>query len=148
MTAIDDLMDFLDIEIGFYRSMDRPPLRERLYCWLFKLKPWQDRMIDRLEDIYHMAHVSSVREEYQEKEIDRKGLIEALARLEHSQWMEWSKAIAENECLSPNRMRRWQGELWKPYDELPEDKKQLDREYARRVLEIVEDYHRAARAEG
>ena len=140
MTAIDDLMSFLDIEIGFYRSMDLPPLRERLYCRLFKLKPWQDRMTERLEDIYHMAHMISTRPP--EKEIDRKGLIEALAWHAHSQWMEWSKAIAENECLSPNRMRRWQGELWKPYSELTEDQKEQDRIRAREILAIVEDFYR------
>ncbi len=145
MTAIDDFMEILDMEIGFYRGMDRPPLRERIYCRLFRLTPWHDRMIAKLEDLYYMAHTISIRPE---KEIDRTGLIEALARMEHSQWMNWSKAIAENECLSLNRMKRWQGDLWKPYDQLTADQKEPDRYYARKVLEIVEDYYRAARDEG
>ena len=145
MTKLDDLIGILDMEIGFYRSMDRPPLRERIYCRISRLMPWQDRMIQKLEDLYHIAHVISVRPE---KEIDRKALLEALARLEHSQWMEWSKAIAQNECLSPARLKRWQGQLWKHYDELTESDKERDRDYARKVIDIVEDYQRAARAEG
>lgn len=69
------------------------------------------------------------------------GLLEALARQSHSQWMDWSKAIAENECLSPNRMRRWQGQLWKPYDELTEDQKEQDRIRAREIMAIIEDHY-------
>lgn len=148
MTAFDDFLELLDQEIGFYQSMDTPPLRERVYCWIFRLTPWQDRMIRRLESIYRLAGVLAIRAEENAPRIDRKGLLEALARLSHQEWMEWSKAIAENECLSLNRMRRWQGDLWKPYDELTDDQKEQDRERARRMLEIVEDYYRAARGEG
>lgn len=143
MTAFDDFLEILDEEIGFYQSMDTPPLRERVYCWIFRLTPWQDRMIRRLESIYHLAGKLAIRAEENAPRVDRKELLEALAHLEHSQWMEWSHAIAAEELLTYNRVLRWR-DLWKPYDELTEDQKERDREYAREVLAIVEDFQQAA----
>ena len=62
-------------------------------------------------------------------------LLEELAALEHEQWMRWSKAVAEE--VSPARYYRWQ-KCWRPYHELPEDMKELDREWARKVIEVLE----------
>lgn len=105
---------------------------------------WQDRMTRRLESIYFLAGKLALRAEENTPKIDRKGLLEALARHSHSQWMEWSKEIAENECLSPARLKRWQGQLWKPYDELTEEWKEQDRIRAREILAIVEGFQRDA----
>lgn len=64
-------------------------------------------------------------------------LLEALAALEHDQWIEWSKSIAKSENLSPERLERW-GKLWVPYDQLTEDQKEQDRVWARKTLaEII-----------
>lgn len=63
-------------------------------------------------------------------------LREALAELEHDKWVEWSKAIAEKEQVSPERLERWKG-CWVPYAELSEEKKEIDRMYADRVLQIL-----------
>ena len=60
-------------------------------------------------------------------------LIEEIARFEHLQWVEWSKAIAEEENISPERLARWK-KLWVSYSRLPDDQKEADRKYARRVL--------------
>lgn len=60
-------------------------------------------------------------------------LIEEIARFEHLQWVEWSKAIAEVENISPERLARWK-QLWVSYSRLPEEHKEADRKYARRVL--------------
>ena len=60
-------------------------------------------------------------------------LIEEIARFEHLQWVEWSKAIAEVENISPERLARWK-KLWVSYSRLPEEQKESDRKYARRVL--------------
>jgi len=60
-------------------------------------------------------------------------LIEEIARFEHLQWVEWSKAIAEVENISPERLARWK-KLWVSYSRLPDEQKEADRKYARRVL--------------
>lgn len=64
-------------------------------------------------------------------------VIEELAALEHRQWMEWSKQVAED-GLHRERLDRWE-DYWVPYDELDEDVKEHDREWARKVLEIVRE---------
>lgn len=72
-------------------------------------------------------------------------LIETLAVYEHSQWVEWSKALARSEpLLSPERIERWK-KLWVPYHRLSEDQKESDRHYARKVLKtlIKEGYIRS-----
>ena len=62
-------------------------------------------------------------------------LVERVARLEHQQWMEWSKSVADE--VSPERRARWE-QYWVPYDRLPEDIKELDREWARKVIREFE----------
>ena len=62
-------------------------------------------------------------------------LLEELAALEHEQWMRWSKAVAQE--VAPARYYRWR-KFWVPYEQLPEDAKELDREWARRVIGVLE----------
>lgn len=60
---------------------------------------------------------------------------EELAALEHEQWVEWSKAVA---CeVSDERVLRWR-KYWKPYSELDDDVKAKDRNWALRVLKIID----------
>jgi hypothetical protein len=63
-------------------------------------------------------------------------VIEELAALEHDQWMGWAKDILESEQINKERVERWQ-ELFIPYDELTEEMKEKDREWARKALKIV-----------
>ena len=63
-------------------------------------------------------------------------LREQLAELEHEQWCEWSKALAQTETLSPERLQAWRGR-WVPFAELSEADKDLDRDYADRVLSLL-----------
>jgi len=63
-------------------------------------------------------------------------LIEGLAEIEHDQWQAWSKELARNEIISEHRRKRW-AECWIPYDELADDIKEFDREWARQVLKIL-----------
>jgi len=63
-------------------------------------------------------------------------LLEKLAELEHIQWMNWTKNVLENEKISKTTIQRWKGYLI-PYNELPEEIKELDRNYARKVLNII-----------
>jgi hypothetical protein len=72
----------------------------------------------------------------------RASLLELLAELEHEQWMAWSRTVAPE--VAEERRRRWQG-CWIPYRDLPEDVKEQDREWARKVLALLEE--RAAEKE-
>ena len=64
-------------------------------------------------------------------------LLERLAELEHEQWMAWAKRIMEAEPISEERQQRWQ-KYMVPYAELPEEVKEQDREWARKVLAVME----------
>jgi len=63
-------------------------------------------------------------------------LIEKLAALEHDQWMEWAKDILKTETINKERVERWR-KLFIPYEDLSEEMKELDREWAYKVLSIV-----------
>lgn len=60
--------------------------------------------------------------------------LERLAELEHEQWMNWSLAVADE--VSSERRERWK-KYWVPYDKLPEDVKEQDREWARKVVGVL-----------
>lgn len=64
-------------------------------------------------------------------------LLEALAALEHQQWVEWSKDIASSEDLSDERVDRWE-EAWVAYSALSDEEKEKDRVYARKVIKLLE----------
>lgn len=68
---------------------------------------------------------------------DRDNLLEQLAKIEHDQWMAWATSLMENENLSQDRMDRW-SKLMIPYEELSEEMKDFDREYAMKVLKVIE----------
>ena len=61
---------------------------------------------------------------------ERKAL-ERVAEVEHEQWMAWSKNVAPE--VSPERQARW-AKYWVPYRDLPEEVKELDREWARKAI--------------
>jgi hypothetical protein len=61
-------------------------------------------------------------------------LLERLAEVEHEQWMAWSQSVAEE--VSAERRQRWQM-CWLPYEDLPEEMKEQDRIWARKVLEAL-----------
>jgi hypothetical protein len=65
-------------------------------------------------------------------------LLEALAELEHEQWIAWAKSVSGSEpLLTSERRNRWR-KLMVPYSELPEEIKELDRIQARKVLALIE----------
>ena len=72
-----------------------------------------------------------------EKLTEREAL-EALAELEHDQWIFWAKGLLkEGEVITPGRMRRWLKLFQIKYKDLPEEVKEQDRMHARKVLEIL-----------
>jgi len=64
-------------------------------------------------------------------------LLEELSELEHKQWMKWAKTILKEEDISEERGKRWKKDF-KDYKDLPEDVKDFDREWARKVIKILE----------
>lgn len=83
-------------------------------------------------------------------------LLEVLSAMEHEQWVDWSKSVADSieklielidvDSLSKqdvefvenqkSRLKRWES-YWVDYDDLKEDVKEQDRIYARKTLEII-----------
>jgi len=68
-------------------------------------------------------------------------LIEALAKLEHDQWMDWAKNLLEKEpALSQARKDRWAA-FMVPYDRLDEAAKDMDRIWAAKVVELIQNHY-------
>lgn len=61
-------------------------------------------------------------------------LVEALAAIEHEQWMHWSLAVAGN--VSAARRAKWQ-RSWVDYAKLTEHLKEADRVWARKVVALL-----------
>lgn len=65
---------------------------------------------------------------------------EKIAELIHEEWMLWAKTLIQSEpTLSKERVERWENECFKPYSELSEEMKDMDRMFADKFLKIVED---------
>ncbi len=61
-------------------------------------------------------------------------LIEALAEIEHEQWMHWSKTVAVD--VADVIRSKWQ-RSWVDYTELEDDMKEADRVWARKVVILL-----------
>ena len=77
---------------------------------------------------------SSVSERYT-RTADPGGLLEALAAIEHDQWMTWARSVlsADDVTIGPERLARWQSYMV-TYADLPDAVKEHDRVWARSVL--------------
>ncbi len=64
-----------------------------------------------------------------------KDLLEKLAKLEHLQWVEWTKYMLNN--LTDDNITRWKKQLETNYDNLPDDEKWSDRRWAKKVVELI-----------
>jgi hypothetical protein len=60
-----------------------------------------------------------------------RATVERVAEVEHEQWTAWSRSVAAE--VTPERRARWE-KYWIPYKDLPEDIKELDRQWARKAL--------------
>ena len=66
-------------------------------------------------------------------------MVEKLSKYVHEEmWIKWAKTIADQENLSSDRIRRWEN-LYVPYEELSEEMKELDRKFAREILQVLSD---------
>lgn len=75
------------------------------------------------------------------KKAEENKLKEDLANLEHEQWMKWAKNILKSEDISEDRAKRWKEECFKPYSKLTEEMKDFDREWADKVLKILNKHN-------
>jgi len=64
-------------------------------------------------------------------------LLEKLAELEHKQWAHWTRYMLDN--LTEKNIRRWRKQIEIPYSKLSEKEKESDREWARKVIEELEN---------
>ena len=65
-------------------------------------------------------------------------LRERLSGLEHLQWAHLTEHILNN--ATEENILRWKHQMDTPYDELPEEDKNKDREWANKVLLILMDF--------
>ncbi len=73
--------------------------------------------------------------------------VEALAALAHEMWSGWMEYLFSDFRwgtihfgVPVDSMARWQRQMNTPYSELPETEKESDRDQARKMLAIIEDY--------
>lgn len=79
-------------------------------------------------------HDAKLNKSLSDADIASKELLESLASIEHEQWMEWSKSVASE--VSAERRDRWE-KYWIPYDQLSDEVKEQDREWARKALNLM-----------
>lgn len=92
---------------------------------------------ERSSDAQHFKHIPippELEKSFQD-DMAQDELLEALAKLEHDQWVEWSKAVAPE--VSVERRARWE-QYWVPYEQLTEEVKEHDRVWARKTLALLE----------
>jgi len=63
-------------------------------------------------------------------------LLEQLAALEHEQWAHWTSYMLDNDTVE--NVLRWRKQIETPYADLSEKEKESDREWARKVLAVLE----------
>ncbi|MEL6321463.1 MAG: hypothetical protein AAFQ57_12580 [Cyanobacteria bacterium J06626_14] len=64
-------------------------------------------------------------------------LREKLAELEHQQWAHWTRYMLDN--LTPQNVERWRQQIDIPYANLSDTEKESDRQWADKVLALLED---------
>ncbi|MCL5730094.1 MAG: hypothetical protein M1165_00825 [Candidatus Pacearchaeota archaeon] len=62
-------------------------------------------------------------------------LLEELAKLEHQQWAHWTTYLLNN--LTKENIKKWTKQIKTPYPKLSEKEKESDREWGKKVLEII-----------
>ncbi len=72
------------------------------------------------------------------KNISNPDQTELVSKKIHQFWMSWATELIKSEPnLSKERINRWQSECFLDYENLSEEMKELDRKFARVILEIL-----------
>jgi hypothetical protein len=66
-------------------------------------------------------------------------MLEQLSKVIHEQlWQPWAEILVESEPgLSKERVARWKKECFMSYEELSEEMKDLDRQFAKIILKTI-----------
>lgn len=64
-------------------------------------------------------------------------IFEKLAELEHKQWIHWTRYMLDN--LTTENIDRWKKQIETPYAELSEKEKESDRDWAKKVLDLIRE---------
>ena len=94
-----------------------------------------------ISETYGSDEIQSLKEELEkyQKVINSIEFLEALAQIEHEQWIEWATTLMEKENLSSERIQRWKT-LLIDYPNLPTEHKESDRKYARIIIKkLIEE---------
>jgi hypothetical protein len=67
------------------------------------------------------------------RDVERAKAVEALAAVEHEQWIDLASFLTADEDISTARREQWNA-LMVPYTNLPEEQKEQDRAWARKAL--------------
>jgi len=73
-------------------------------------------------------------------------LIEKIAELEHAQWVHWTTYFLKN--LTLENEQRWRLQCMRYYKDLPEEQKESDRVWAKKVLSIIDQHYLDERKSG
>ena len=66
--------------------------------------------------------------------------VETISSEIHDMWMSWAKELIETESnISTERIERWKKDCFKPYEQLSEEMKQLDRNYAVKIFKAIKN---------
>lgn len=67
-------------------------------------------------------------------------MLEQISKLIHEElWMGWAQNIIKTEPnLSQERKGRWEKECFMPYEQLSESMKDLDRQFAQKIINLIE----------
>ncbi|WP_039827596.1 hypothetical protein [Nocardia testacea] len=74
-------------------------------------------------------------------------LLERLAAIEHDRWAHWQHYMHSRGTVGPDGsltipaelVERWSAQMSTPYEELPEEQRESDREQVRRYLPVLEE---------
>jgi len=67
-----------------------------------------------------------------------KNIVERVSEEIHNMWLQWANELmASEQNISSIRKKRWREECFKPYSELSEMMKDLDRNFAVKILNRI-----------
>lgn len=129
MSDMGDLKNYVQILSKYNAVSDRLKKIEQRYVDTDPANPDKMNLKYRLGAFYESSYVP-----VREKMLNER--LECLASLEHEQWAHWVGYMLEN--ITPENIEGWKRQKDLSYVELSESEKESDREWARKVLKIID----------
>ncbi|MCL6442538.1 MAG: ParB/RepB/Spo0J family partition protein [Alicyclobacillus sp.] len=82
-------------------------------------------------------HEKKLNKALSDADLASRDLLERVSAMVHEQWWDWAKKIAPE--IDPAHAAAWE-KLFVPYEELPEQEKEKDRVFARRMIFMLQNY--------